>query len=104
MKAQHQSMIITSSGILFCTARDGKIYALDVDTGKQLWSYDLPRNTVGIPTMYELNGKHYLAVCATASLRFGRVGDYSEDPNAAPAEPPPSNKGAYVVFALPDKK
>lgn len=106
LRAQRQSMVVTSSGVLFCTGKDGKIYAFDVDNGKELWSYKLPTGTEGIPAMYELNGKHYLVVCASTPLRFGRD---DPDDNAGPASAPPQQgsnniKGSYVVFALPDKK
>ena len=108
LRAQRQSMVVTSSGVLFCTGKDGKIYAFDVDNGKELWSYKLPTGTEGIPAMYEINGKHYLAVCASTPLRFGRDNeDDNAAPVAAPVQSPPnpdSNKGSYVVFALPDKK
>lgn len=109
LRAQRQGMVVTSSGILFCTGKDGKIYAFDVDNGKQLWSYELPTGTEGIPAMYEVNGKHYLAVCASTPLRFGRQEEEQRQNNlgagAAPPIPPPSNKakGSYIVFALPDK-
>jgi quinoprotein glucose dehydrogenase len=101
MAAQKQSMIVTSSGILFTTGRDGKVYAFDVDNGKELWSYQLPANTDGIPAIYEINRKHYLVVCATSPIKFGRS---RESQNAT--GPPPtadSTKGSYIVFALPDK-
>jgi len=109
LRAQRQGMIVTSSGVLFCTGKDGKIYAFDVDNGKELWSYKLPTGTEGIPAMYELNGKHYLVVCASTPLRFGRNDpDDNVAPGAAPVQPASTgasnNKGSYVVFALPDKK
>lgn len=105
LRAQRQSMVVTSSGVLFCTGKDGKVYAFDVDNGKELWSYKLPTGTEGIPAMYELNGKHYLVVCSSTPLRFGRNG---EDNGAADAAPGSSGadkvQGSYIVFALPDKK
>ncbi len=102
LRAQRQSMVVTSSGVLFCTGKDGRIYAFDVDNGKELWSYKLPTGTEGIPSMYEINGKHYLVVCATSPLKFGRS---EETQNEVPgAVKPVENKGSYVVFALPDKK
>jgi quinoprotein glucose dehydrogenase len=109
LRAQRQGMVVTSSGILFCTGKDGKIYAFDVDNGKQLWSYELPTGTEGIPAMYEINGKHYLVVCASTPLRFGRQMEQPQNavaPGAAPKPPPSpvSGKGSYVVFALPGKK
>ncbi|MGN6352678.1 MAG: outer membrane protein assembly factor BamB family protein [Parafilimonas sp.] len=102
LRAQRQGMIVTSTGVLFCTGKDGKIYAFDVDNGKELWSYELPTGTEGLPAMYEIKGKHYLVVCATSSFKFGRG-----DEKAAADAPSPtheSNKGSYLVFALPDKK
>ena len=100
-------MVVTSSGVLFCTGKDGKIYAFDVDNGKQLWSFELPTGTEGIPAMYEVNGKYYLAVCASTPLRFGRQAEQPQNaiaPGAAPPTPAPgSGKGSYLVFALPDK-
>jgi quinoprotein glucose dehydrogenase len=109
LRAQRQGMVVTSSGVLFCTGKDGKIYAFDADNGKELWSYKLPTGTEGIPAMYELNGKHYLVVCASTPLRFGRTDpDDNVAPGAAPVQPASTdasnNKGSYVVFALPDKK
>ena len=106
LRAQRQSMVVTSSGVLFCTGKDGKIYAFDVDNGEELWSYKLPTGTEGIPAMYEVYGKHYLVVCASTPLRFGRDDpDDNVAPGAAPATPGSGgNKGSYVVFALPDKK
>lgn len=108
LAAQRQGMIVTSSGILFCTGRDKKIYAFDVDNGKELWSYELPTGTEGIPAMYEINGKHYLVICATTTIRFGRNKNDDEQNPASGGPTPPSsaanNKGSYIVFALPDKK
>src|SRR5215216_6186039 len=109
LRAQRQGMVVTSSGVLFCTGKDGKVYAFDAENGKQLWSYELPTGTEGIPAMYEINGKHYLAICASTPLRFGRQAEEQQNagaPGAAPPTPPPSgsSKGSYIVFALPDKK
>ena len=109
LRAQRQGMAVTSSGVLFCTGKDGKIYAFDMDNGRELWSYKLPTGTEGIPAMYEVNGKHYLAVCASTPLRFGRQEEQEQNavtPGAATPTPPPSanDKGLYLVFALPDKK
>jgi quinoprotein glucose dehydrogenase len=105
LRAQRQSMVVTSSGVLFCTGKDGKVYAFDVDNGKELWSYELPTGTEGIPAMYEIDGKHYLVVCASTPLRFGREEEQQNNvvPGAAASTPSPG-KGSYVVFALPDKK
>src|SRR5215203_4472939 len=107
LRAQRQGMVVTYSGVLFCTGKDGKLYAFDVDNGRELWSYKLPTGTEGIPAMYEVDGKHYLVVCASTPLRFGRGEEGQNDAPGNPAPPlpaPVNNKGSYIVFALPDRK
>jgi quinoprotein glucose dehydrogenase len=94
LRAQRNGMIVTSTGLVFCTAKDGKIYAFDADNGKELWAGQLPTGTQGLPSMYELNGKHYLVVSATVPLSWGRG-----DEKTKPEKPAP--QGRYVVFALP---
>lgn len=94
LRAQRHGMIVTSSGILFCTSRDGKIYAFDADNGKELWAGKLPTGTQGLPSMYEVNGRHYLVVSATTPVSWGR-----EERRGKPEGPVP--QGGYVVFALP---
>lgn len=94
LRSQRNGMIVTSTGLVFCTAKDGKIYAFDADNGKELWAGQLPTGTQGLPSMYELNGKHYLVVSATVPLVWGRG-----DEKTKPEKPAP--QGRYVVFALP---
>ena len=65
-------MVVTSTGLVFATARDGKMRAYDADTGAMLWTRDLPHGAEGIPSMYAINGRAYLAVSATTTLVWGR--------------------------------
>lgn len=84
-----KGMVVTSAGLIFATAGDGKVYAYDADNGNVIWKADLGRtNPGGMPAMYEANGKQYLVVCST-----GRLKDKSKKEEDIP-------KG-YVVFALP---
>jgi quinoprotein glucose dehydrogenase len=85
--SQRKGMIVTSSGLVFSTCLDGKIYAYDTDTGDELWTTQLPRNPEGLPAMYEVNGRQYLVVCD-----MGKILD------AGLAEKIPSG---YIVYALP---
>jgi len=94
LRSQRHGMIVTSTGLLFCTARDGKIYALDADTGKELWAGQLPTGTEGLPSMYAVNGRQYLVVPATTPLRWGRAEGRPDNATSAP-------QGGYVVFSLP---
>jgi len=94
-RAQRNGMIVTSTGIVFSTAKDGKIYAFDADNGKVLWAGKLPTGTEGIPAMYEVKGRHYLVVTATTPIRWA----LAEEGKPAKEEAKP--QGGYVVFALP---
>jgi quinoprotein glucose dehydrogenase len=88
---QNKGMVVTASGLLFATCKDGKLRAFDADTGKLLWEYDLQRRSPGgIPAMYQANGRQYLVVCST-----GPTSDTAEVETDVP-------KG-YIVFALPEK-
>ena len=94
LRAQRNGMIITSTGLVFCTAKDGKIYAFDADNGRELWAGKLPTGTEGLPAMYEVNGRHYLVVPATTPIRWGRM--EASNPSDTPAP-----EGGYVVYTLP---
>lgn len=58
--------ITTASGLVFVAgAIDQKLRALDIDTGKELWSVTLPTNAQSTPMTYQLpNGKQYVVVAA----------------------------------------
>lgn len=84
-------MVITSTGLVFATCVDGRIYAFDEDNGKTLWSIKLRRVPEGIPAMYENGGMQYFVVCAT-----GPAVDKSKPESEVPRE--------YLVFSLPKKK
>lgn len=92
-RAQRNSMVVTSTGLLFSTAKDGKIYAFDAENGMELWSADLPTGTEGLPAMYMVDGKQYLAVPASTPLKFGR------DNQSFPGKQ--ESQGGYIVYALP---
>jgi quinoprotein glucose dehydrogenase len=92
---QRKSMVVTSTGIVFATAKGGKLYALDQDSGDVLWETTLSNESVAVPAMYTLNGKQYLVINATGNFARDSF-DHSKKPGALP-------KG-YVVYALPDKK
>jgi quinoprotein glucose dehydrogenase len=93
-------IITTASGLLFHAGLDSKLRAYDAETGRVLWTGNLPAGSRGIPAMYEVNGKQYLLVSATQGGGRGGPGAANpNDPGAAGAPPAPPR--AYVAFALP---
>ncbi len=80
--------VVTAGGLIFTGTRDGKVRAIDEDTGKMLWEEQLDTPLEGIPAIYELNGREYVVFCAAA-------------PSSARSKDPVIVHGAYVAFALP---
>jgi quinoprotein glucose dehydrogenase len=92
--------VVTAGGLVFAPSQSDKtIYAYDSQTGETLWSKQLPAAPEGVPALYEVGGREYLAVCARDT----------EEPRLRPgqaAPPPDPNKKVvqgYYVFALPAK-
>jgi quinoprotein glucose dehydrogenase len=99
---QRMGMIVTSTGLLLATAKDGYVRAYDADTGEVLWTGELPRGTEGLPAMYQVNGRQYLVVCATTNLTWGKASSESGPWTEANGEP--KGPSAYVAFALPERR
>ena len=92
-------MVVTATGLVFVTAKDGKMRAFDVDTGDELWTYKMPAGLTGLPSIYEVQGREYLVVGSGAPPVFGlQKGARGFGENAA--TPGQSTLG-YIVFALP---
>jgi len=97
--SQRKGMIVTSTGLVFCTAADGRIYAFDSDNGKVLWSSKLPMVSDALPSMYELNGHHYLVVSATSPPNLW--GLQKEQAKNNKTNIPIDHHGGYIVYSLP---
>jgi quinoprotein glucose dehydrogenase len=85
-------IIPTAAGLVFVTAADHKVHVYDSGTGKQLSEIPLGGATTGSPAMYELGGRQYLLV--TASADGGRGA-------RAATVPTTSGPTGIVAFALP---
>jgi quinoprotein glucose dehydrogenase len=94
--AGRQGMIVTSTGIVFSTARDGRFYAFDANSGDVLWSAALPMSSDTLPAAFAVGGKHYIVVNATTPIPSGSS---SREIGAGSSEP--RGQGGYVVFGLP---
>jgi quinoprotein glucose dehydrogenase len=86
--------VVTAGGLIFTGTRDRKIRALDVETGKELWSAEVDAGIEGIPAVYEVEGKQFLVYCAAAQATT-RTHAVAGHPAANTPIP-----GAYVAFAL----
>jgi quinoprotein glucose dehydrogenase len=77
--------VATAAGLIFTAAAlDPHLRAFDADTGKQIWSAELPASAQSTPMTYERRGKQYIVVCAGGHGKMrSKMGD------------------AVVAFALP---
>jgi quinoprotein glucose dehydrogenase len=89
-------IIPTATGLLFVTAADRKVHVYDSSSGKQLCEFQLGATTTGAPSMYELGGRQYLLV--TASAAGGRGGGRGGADANLPVTAGPIG---IVAYALP---
>lgn len=89
-----KGMVVTNTGVVFATAKGGKLYALDDENGKILWETTLSFEVNGQPIMYQYKGKQYLVVNAASNFTKDSYNQSMKN-GALPK--------AYVVFALPNK-
>ena len=55
----------TAGGLIFTAAAlDPHLHAFDADSGKELWTVELPAGGQSTPMTYEWNGKQYIVICA----------------------------------------
>jgi quinoprotein glucose dehydrogenase len=87
--------VVTAGGLIFTATNDKKFRAWDKDTGKVIWETDLPAAAEGVPAVYEIGGREYIAVCAAQ----GNGPNVTLPGAAKPPTTPPQN--SYVVFTLP---
>ncbi len=87
--------VITAGGLIFVALKDeGKLHAIDEDTGKELWTFDMPASSEGVPSVYEVDGREYLVVCATSAKMKEIPRDGPPPPTAEPIQ------RSYIAFAL----
>ena len=89
------SPVVTAGGLIFTGTRDRKVRAIDSETGKVLWEATVDAALEGMPAVYEIDGREYIAFCAAAQATT-----HTHDLPGQPASHAPI-PGAYVVFALP---
>lgn len=86
--------VVTAGGLLIMgTFGDRTVRAYDKENGKVLWEQEIDANPEGIPAVYEVNGRQYVAFYASAGPGPSRG-------SIAWKGPKPDSQG-YYVFALP---
>jgi quinoprotein glucose dehydrogenase len=70
--------MITGGGLVFTAAgMDLFLHAFDLETGKELWKYQLPAGGHATPMTYTLKGKQYVVIAAGGHGKLGtKQGDY----------------------------
>jgi quinoprotein glucose dehydrogenase len=90
--------VVTAGGLIFVGTRsDRKIRAYDKDTGTVLWEKELPARVDGVPSVFELGGREYVAVCGRD---VERTTPDTEIVSSPPGKPPVQG---YYLFALSDE-
>lgn len=80
--------MVTAGGLVFIGASlDGKIRALDVSSGQELWQHKIAAPGMSIPMTYLSGGKQYVVIAAGGNARV--TNDLSD---------------SIMAFALPDQK
>jgi outer membrane protein assembly factor BamB len=80
---------VTAGGLIFAaTSTDRKLRAYDQDNGRILWEKEVPSAPEGIPAVYEVNGRQYIAFCVAG-------GNGLQPPRVGTRTPP--GPGQYMV-------
>jgi quinoprotein glucose dehydrogenase len=55
----------TAGGLIFTAAAfDPQLHAIDADSGKEIWTAELPASAQSTPMTYSWGGKQYIVICA----------------------------------------
>jgi quinoprotein glucose dehydrogenase len=91
--------VVTAGGLVFiANSQDRMLRTFDRDTGKVLWAHELEANPEGIPAVYQLAGRQYIAFAAGASWGTGTDPVWKNPFHRKPAR---LEAQGYYVFALP---
>lgn len=68
----------TAGGLVFTSASMDLVFrAFDIETGKEVWTYQLPAGGQATPMTYSVNGKQYIVIAAGGHGKLGtKQGDY----------------------------
>uniref|UniRef100_Q026Z1 Quinoprotein glucose dehydrogenase n=1 Tax=Solibacter usitatus (strain Ellin6076) TaxID=234267 RepID=Q026Z1_SOLUE len=89
--------VVTAGGLILFAGNDSKLYALDKNTGELICTKDLPNGSLGVPAVYEANGKQFILLAVSGGNPFpvgGRL--------APGGVNPPAISKSYIAFSLPE--
>ncbi|HVW83835.1 MAG TPA: PQQ-binding-like beta-propeller repeat protein, partial [Bryobacteraceae bacterium] len=87
--------VLTAGGLVLFAGNDSKLYALDRETGKVICTKELPNGSLGVPAVYEANGREYVLVAVSGGNPFPAGGRL-----APGGVTPPAISKSYIAFAL----
>lgn len=88
---QRSGIVVTAGGLILFASNEGKLRILDKDTGRELRAIDLPAGSQGVPAVYQVDGREFIAICDAA----GHSVDTEDEAQRI--------HHAYIGFALPLK-
>ena len=88
--------VVLGSDLIVFVDNESTLYALNKKTGQVVLTKHMPNGAIGVPAVYQVNGREYLLFALTAAPGFPAGG------RLAPGgvNPPPGPK-TYVALALP---
>jgi quinoprotein glucose dehydrogenase len=89
--------VLTAGNLVLFAGNDSKLYALNKDTGKLICAKDLPNGSLGVPAVYEANGREYILLAVSGGNPFPKGGRL-----APGGVNPPETSKSYIAFALPE--
>jgi quinoprotein glucose dehydrogenase len=94
--------VVTAGGLIIAPIKsDNKLHIYDKETGKEIAQIDVPAGPEGIPAVYEIAGREYIAISARPNVEAPAN---TNQPAGAKAPAAPQQTQGYYVFALPDTK
>jgi len=93
--------------LIFSGTPDFTFRAFDTDTGKEVWEKKLPVNPMGPAATFEIDGRQFIVIAASAPRKTREASEDAVSSGAAAAPQAGADKNeeqaAYVAFALPSR-
>ncbi len=88
--------VITAGGLVLFAGNDSKIYALNEETGKVIFTKEIPNGSLGVPAVYEANGREFILFAVSGGNPYP-AGAYIPPGGTTP----PAISKSWIAFALP---